>query len=215
MQALLACCAFYSLSLLDTLLRWARGGAPAPGLTRPLHAAAPLLYALSAFVAAAFYTCIWPDAAFQAAHVAPKARFHSAAQLARISRSRLAPQEAAGLPVAAWLHEVHAGPLLLAVLDLAGGRDAAMLAAHTPRALPLAAAALATAAAYWALLLWAAVTTGAWPYDFLWRMSDARRIGFATAAGALLALLALAFRAAALRRAALAAAYAERLKKES
>jgi hypothetical protein len=117
--------------------------------------------------------------------------------------------------VAAWLHEMHAGPLLLAALDLAGGRDAAMLAAHTPRALPLVAAALTMAAAYWAVVLWAAVATQAWPYDFLWRMSDVRRVGFATAAGALLALLTLAFRAAALRRAALAAAYAERLKKES
>ena len=126
----------------------------------------------------------------------------------------LASQADAGLPVAGWMHEVHAGPLLLAALDLAGGRDAALLAAHTPRAAPLAAAALATAAAYWAAVLWAARATGAWPYEFLGRMSDARRLGFAVAAAALLAVLALGARAAALRRAALAAAYAQRLKKD-
>ena len=76
-QALLLCFAFYALSFLEALARWARGGDAVPFLSRPLHAASPLVYALSAFVAAAFYTCIWPDAAFQAAHVTPKARLRA------------------------------------------------------------------------------------------------------------------------------------------
>ena len=214
MQALLLCFAFYALSFLEALARWARGGDVVPFLSRPLHAASPLVHALSAFVAAAFYTCIWPDAAFQAAHVAPKARLRArAACVARHWRRLIRPvaQAQAGLPVAGWMHEVHAGPLLLAALDLAGARDAEL---PLPRAAPLAGAAAAVAGAYWAALSWAARTAGAWPYEFLGRMSEARRWGFAASSAALLAVLALATRAAALHRAALLAAHAQRLKRE-
>ena len=160
-QALLLCFAFYALSFLEALARWARGGDAVPLLSRPLHAASPLVHALSAFVAAAFYTCIWPDAAFQAAHVAPKARLRArAACVARHWRRLIRPvaQAQAGLPVAGWMHEVHAGPLLLAALDLAGARDAEL---PLPRAAPLAGAAAAVAGAYWAALSWAARTAGA------------------------------------------------------
>ena len=113
--------------------------------------------------------------------------------------------------MAGWLHEVHAGPLLLAALDLAGARDAEL---PLPRAAPLAGAAAAVAGAYWTALSWAARTAGAWPYEFLGRMSEPRRGGFAASSAALLAVLSLATRAAALRRAALLAAYAQRLKRD-
>jgi hypothetical protein len=80
---LLACCAaFHGLSVAEVLLRWRRGPNAAPRLTAALHSAAPLLWALSAYVSLAFYLLIYPDPVFQATVVA-KARSADARTHAR------------------------------------------------------------------------------------------------------------------------------------
>jgi hypothetical protein len=214
------CAAFYAACAADALLRWRRGAARSSdaraegdALTAALHAAAPLVWGISLALPLAFYALLWRDAAFQAATVAPKARQRNTAvcctssspdMQANVRASSLfRAQEAAGVPVASWLHEVHAGPALLAALDLMGAKDAALLRVHTPRPRAVATAALAAAAS---ALGAAAVTAaapgggGGAPYAFLEPLSLAERAGAAAVAAAALVLLCLAARAAAARR---------------
>jgi hypothetical protein len=227
LQALALCAAFYAACAADALLRWRRGAASGrdarhegDALTAALHAAAPLVWGLSLALPLAFYALLWRDAAFQAATVAPKARRRARAGRRCAAAPEQAPasvltclfsflcaQEAAGVPLASWLHEVHAGPALLAALDLAGAKDAWLLRAHTPRPRAVATAALAAAAA----ALGAAAATaaapgggGGLPYAFLEPLSLAERAGAAAAAAATLMLLCLGARAAAARRGAAA-----------
>jgi hypothetical protein len=184
-EPLALCAAFYAASLADALLRWRSGGAGA--LSAALHAAAPLVWGLSALMALFFYAARWREPSLRAAA--------DAAQAAR------------GLPVASWLHEVHAGPALLALLDLLGGKNGELLHAHTPRAAAVAsAAAAAAAAAAGAAAAAAAAPGGSWPLAELAGMGTRERAACCAAAAAALVALSLAARAAAARRGAAAVA---------
>jgi hypothetical protein len=213
-QVLTLCALYYSASAAAALARWAAPqSAPAQRLTAAVHAAAPLLWALSLFVALAFYAVIWRDPVFQAAAVAPKARAAplslkcSAPLDAPHARNGALPQVALGLPVKEWLHETHAGPAALAILDLAGSKDASLLGRHLLPARALATAAAAAAAAYFGgVAAAAAAPGGAWPYEFMAAMSAGMRVAFAAAAAAVLILLTLLARGAAAWRATRAAA---------
>lgn len=103
----------------------------------------------------------------------------------------------------AWLHEVHAGPVLLALLDLMGGKEPQLLgAAHAGSRRVLLGVSLAFSAFYTALYTHVAARTGAFPYAFLGLLSPGQRHAFGVVSAALLAALTQAAAAAARWRAA-------------
>jgi hypothetical protein len=106
---------------------------------------------LSAFLPLAFYGTVWFDPRFQASAIAPKA--------------------ALGQPIRTWMHETHAGPFLLALLDLAGGRQASMARTDVPSTSALAGTAAAYGALYSLFMHWLAARTGVWVYFFLARQA--------------------------------------------
>ena len=102
----------------------------------------------------------------------------------------------------AWLHEVHAGPVLLALLDLLGCKDPQLLAsAHARSRYTLLGLSLIFSAFYTSLYTYVAASTGAFPYAFMGLLSAGQRTAFGVLSAAVLAALTQAAAAAARWRA--------------
>lgn len=191
-QILALAAVFFSLSALEALLRWRGGKGRRLSLVRrpvfpllravrsrrprrpaqALHAAAPLVYGLAAFLPLAFYATVWSDPHFQASAITPRA--------------------ALGQPIRAWMHETHSGPLLCSCVDLLGTARPPELLASRGR---LVAVAAAYGVFYSALMEWVASHAGGlYPYSFMTRLGTGGRMLFCASSCCVLAAFTLAAR---------------------
>ena len=198
-----------------------RAAALADGrLAAAVHATAGLKVTAVTFMVLAFYTLIWPDATFQRDSVARRVR--RPARVAWLARVRAGPpwparvhrrrclmrhsQEAQGIPFGRYMHEIHALPAVFIFADMAGALQPQLLARHAPSARVSAAQAIAFGAA-WALgQELTRVATGAAPYAILTVMPLRARLMLDAICLSGVACIALAFRAAIVRRAGASAA---------
>ena len=190
-------------------------------LAAAVHATAGLKFTAVTFMVLAFYALIWPDATFQRDSVARRVRRCSAA-VARLARMRAEPpwparvhrrrclmrhsQEAQGIPFGRYMHEIHALPAVFIVADLAGALQPQLLARHAPSARVAAAQAMAFGAAWTLVQELNRLATGAAPYAILAVMPLRARLVLDVICLTAVACIALAFRAAIVRRAGASAA---------
>jgi hypothetical protein len=167
-------------------------GTPPGRLTAVAHAAAPSAWALASFIALAFYGIIWPDETFW--------------------RNSVVPRLASGIPFLRYMHELHALPMLVPLVELVGGRDATVLAAHLPSGIAATAHTFSFGGAWVAFMLVNAYITGAVPYPVLVRLTPPQLTVFVIICFATLAALTAAARVAITWRAAGGAPRAKKLR---
>ena len=122
-------------------------------------------------------------------------------------------QEAQGIPFGRYMHEIHALPAVFIVADLAGALQPRLLALHAPSAGVSAAQAMAFGAVWTAMQELNRVATGAAPYAILAAMPLRARLTLDACCLTGVAFIAVAFRAAIMRRAGASASAAPPAKK--
>ena len=117
-------------------------------------------------------------------------------------------QEAQGIPFGRYMHEIHALPAVFILADLAGALQPQLLAHYAPSTRVSAAQAVAFGATWAAVQELNRIATGAAPYAILAAMPLRARLTLDAICLTGVAFIAVAFRAAIMRRAGASAAAA-------